>query len=463
MSAPIMRTPRAAPAALVRASANAPAGPLARPRGGAALLARPPARARRAPVSAPRPAAAYGRARAPAPGGARPPPRPAAAPPAPDDVLLPRSALIDKEVITRTSGRRLGYVNQIFVDPARLEVVALYLRASPVALGAASGDHVLLSSLRQVGDVVLVHDEAALLDPPADEAYGYLPLVGTEVVTEDGVPLGRVRDFVFSPDSGALALLRYDALGLPSIPQALLSCSSLAWDDITAVGPARVVARRGAERRAVRENEGWVSEYVSALVGALAGGGDDAEAAAGFGAGGDAYRADPAYAEWYRRHAGEYERYYGEALPVPVAAAAAPPPPPRRERPAPPPPPRPMALPPPQSTPFRQAVQAQPAAAAPQRARQAVPVGAAAWPPPTRRARQPPPTQQQQQQQQGLADAQDAARRRPPPGAAAARPIPQTGIPIVGPPSPGRRRDADGGYGEPAPERRQPLPQPEGF
>jgi sporulation protein YlmC with PRC-barrel domain len=151
---------------------------------------------------------------------------------------------MDKEVITRTSGKRLGYVNQLFVDPARLEVVSVYLRAGATSLGASSSEHVLLSSLRQIGDVVLVHDEGALLDPPADETYGYLKLVGSEVQTEDGVSLGKVRDFVFNPDNGQVASVRYDALGVASIPQALLSCYSLSWEDIVAVGPTKTIVRR---------------------------------------------------------------------------------------------------------------------------------------------------------------------------------------------------------------------------
>lgn len=100
---------------------------------------------------------------------------------------------MDKEVVTRTSGRRLGYVHQLTVDPARLEVAALYLRTSPTGLGAQATDHVLLYSLRQIGDVILVHDESALLDPPADEAAGYCKLVGAELVSESGVKLGKVR------------------------------------------------------------------------------------------------------------------------------------------------------------------------------------------------------------------------------------------------------------------------------
>lgn len=230
------------------------------------------------------------------------------------EVLLPRSVLMDKEIITRTSGKRLGYVNQLFVDPVRLEVVTLYLRQSISALGAANSEHVSLSSLRQIGDVVLVHDESALWDPPGDETLGYVRLVGSEVQTEDGVVLGKVRDFLFNPDNGEIASIRYDALGLPSIPQNLLSCSRLDWRDIVAVGPTKTIVRRGAERRAIKENEGWISEYVTSLVSLVAGldledAVEDSE---------EGYRADPAYASWYEQHAADYERYYNQKLPKPI-------------------------------------------------------------------------------------------------------------------------------------------------
>lgn len=277
-------------------------------------------------------------------------------PPSPDDVYLPRSLIMDKEVITRTSGRRLGYVNQLYVDPARLEVVSVYLRQGATSLGASNSDHVMISSLRQIGDVVLVHDESALLDPPADEMFGYIKLVGTEVQTEDGTPLGKVRDFVFNPDNGQIVNIRYDALGIPSIPQSLLSCYTLSWEDVVAVGPTKTIVRRGAERRAIKENDGWVSEYVSALVNALAGVTDDNEGASM--AGSESYRSDPAYAAWYQQHAAAYEQYYGQKLQKPIVAATPPPqerPPQQvRRRPQ-----QPMALPPPRSVPYKQAMQPQ--------------------------------------------------------------------------------------------------------
>lgn len=40
----------------------------------------------------------------------------------------------------RTSGRRLGYVQQMFVDPTSLAVVSLYLRRAANPIGAKNGE-----------------------------------------------------------------------------------------------------------------------------------------------------------------------------------------------------------------------------------------------------------------------------------------------------------------------------------
>ena len=75
------------------------------------------------------------------------------------------------------------------MDVDAWEVLALDVRPSII-----SGEQslVALESLRQVGDVILVHDERAALlrrGPPA----GALALVGSEVTTQEGTSLGRVR------------------------------------------------------------------------------------------------------------------------------------------------------------------------------------------------------------------------------------------------------------------------------
>lgn len=54
---------------------------------------------------------------------------------------------------------------------------ASFLCAPPCVLPAAAADHIMLSSLRQISDVILVHNEDALLDPIADDSVGFFPLV----------------------------------------------------------------------------------------------------------------------------------------------------------------------------------------------------------------------------------------------------------------------------------------------
>lgn len=51
-------------------------------------------------------------------------------------------------------------------------------------------------------------------------------------------PALQVRDFVFSPDSGRIGALRFDALGLPSLPDAFLTCKEVGMQDVQEVsGP----------------------------------------------------------------------------------------------------------------------------------------------------------------------------------------------------------------------------------
>lgn len=276
-------------------------------------------------------------------------------------LLLPRSILMDKEIITRTSGKRLGYIDDLYVDPVSLEVTSLYLRknvSSLTSLGSSGSgrDHVSLSSLRQIGDVVLVHDESSLLDPAADESLGFVRMVGSEVCTEDGLTLGKVRDFLFNPDNGQISSIRFDVLGLPSIPQELLGCSRLDERDIVAVGPTKTIVRRGADRRAVKESEGWITEYVTSFVNLIAG--MDIEEMGGNGGGNSSekYRADPAYAAWYERHARDYEVYYGKKLPEPITTNPRDMPQQRGQRSQ---RGRPLALPPPQRRSVGQALQSE--------------------------------------------------------------------------------------------------------
>lgn len=170
-------------------------------------------------------------------------------------VTLTRGQLVRKDVVTRTGGTRLGNVSQLWVDTDEWEVVALDVRPvgngvlSPVvnAVGGGAVDHVLMSSLRQVGDVVLVHDENAV--ERRWSSYGLSTVVGCDVVTERGTYIGRVRDFEFDPEDGLVQRLIVDALGLPVVPEQVVSTYAVDVSEILSSGMDRIIVADGAEAR----------------------------------------------------------------------------------------------------------------------------------------------------------------------------------------------------------------------
>jgi len=167
-------------------------------------------------------------------------------PPKPREVRLTRSDVVGKAVITRTSGLKLGVVRQAWVDASRWELVSLDVAPNALAIGESS-DAVMLQSLRQVGDVVLVHDESVLESNLS--TYGLNTLVGCELVTESGEYLGRVRDYLFHPETGKVVDIVFDSLGVPLIPDSIVSTYSLNVVEVVTAGPGRIIAKEGAERR----------------------------------------------------------------------------------------------------------------------------------------------------------------------------------------------------------------------
>ena len=159
------------------------------------------------------------------------------------DQIQQRSDLIGTQVITRNSGKKLGVVNQMWVDVDQREVVALGVRNTLVS---GEQEYMLLTDVKQIGDVVLVEDESAI--EPVD-IYGTSTLINSEVVTETGELLGKVRGFKFDPNDGQLTALVIASLGMPLIPSQVISTYELPIDEIVSSGPDRIVVFEGAEER----------------------------------------------------------------------------------------------------------------------------------------------------------------------------------------------------------------------
>lgn len=158
-----------------------------------------------------------------------------------------RSDLLGSQVITRDTGKRLGIVSQLWVDIDRREVVALGLRDNLLSgILAEVPKYMLLNSIYQIGDVILVDDENAIID---FDVESYSSLIRCEVITETGELLGRVHSFRFDIDDGKLSSLIVSSLGIPQIPDQLVSTYELPVEEIVSSGPDRLIVFEGAEER----------------------------------------------------------------------------------------------------------------------------------------------------------------------------------------------------------------------
>ncbi|MBD2137386.1 PRC-barrel domain-containing protein [Anabaena sp. FACHB-1237] len=159
--------------------------------------------------------------------------------------IVRRSDILNTQVITRDNGKRLGIVSQIWVDIDQREVVALALRDSLLSISSLPR-YMYLSTINQIGDVILVDNEDAIEDVDIDTLSN---LMNWEVITETGEVLGKVRGFKFNGETGKLQSIVIASLGIPQIPDQFLSTYEISIDEVVSTGPSRLIVFEGAEER----------------------------------------------------------------------------------------------------------------------------------------------------------------------------------------------------------------------
>ncbi|PSB05259.1 PRC-barrel domain-containing protein [Merismopedia glauca] len=165
-----------------------------------------------------------------------------------------RADIINTQVITNDNAKRLGVVKDLLVDIDRREVVALGLRDNLLSV-AGMPRYMVVESIRQWGDVILVDNEDAIEDIDVD---AYSSLINSEVITETGEMLGKVRGFKFDVETGKLTSIIIATLGLPQIPDRVLSTYELSIEEVVSSGPNRLIVFEGAEERLMQLTVGFL-------------------------------------------------------------------------------------------------------------------------------------------------------------------------------------------------------------
>jgi sporulation protein YlmC with PRC-barrel domain len=171
------------------------------------------------------------------------------------ELIRQRADLIDTQVIAKDTGKRLGIVKDLLVDIDSREVVALGLRDGFLAAPGGLVKYMYLSSVEKMGDVILVPTDDAIedIDPEA-----YSNLINCEVITETGDMLGKVRGFKFSGDDGKLTSIIIAAIGIPLIPDNVISTYEFSIDEVVSSGPNRLIVFEGSEERLEQLSVGFL-------------------------------------------------------------------------------------------------------------------------------------------------------------------------------------------------------------
>jgi sporulation protein YlmC with PRC-barrel domain len=166
-----------------------------------------------------------------------------------------RADLINTQVIAKDTGKRLGIVKDLLVDIDSREVVALGLRDGFLAAPGGLVKYMYLSSAEKMGDVILVPTDDAIEDIDPEN---YTNLINCEVITETGDMLGKVRGFKFSSDDGKLTSIIIAAIGLPLIPDNVISTYEFSIDEVVSSGPNRLIVFEGSEERLEQLSVGFL-------------------------------------------------------------------------------------------------------------------------------------------------------------------------------------------------------------
>ncbi len=169
-----------------------------------------------------------------------------------------RGSVLGIQVLSKATAVRLGTVTQIWLDVDQRKVMGVTVAERTIpSTTIAIGDtfYMSLERISLLGpDAILVEDESVLEDILISERY--TTLIGNEVVTESGEPLGKVRDFKFDPETGNLLHLIIASIGNPVIPASLISTYEIDVNEIIAVGRDRIIVTEGMEERMTQLTRG---------------------------------------------------------------------------------------------------------------------------------------------------------------------------------------------------------------
>ncbi|CAN1209738.1 hypothetical protein TUMEXPCC7403_05900 [Tumidithrix helvetica PCC 7403] len=89
-------------------------------------------------------------------------------------------------------------------------------------------------------------------------------LIGIEVITSDGIVIGRIKNIV-SDENRGIGSLAFVSSCLFPIPERYRSVYQICFDDIAVIGMEYLIVRKGVEKKLVRLTVGLIDRFIVRL------------------------------------------------------------------------------------------------------------------------------------------------------------------------------------------------------
>ncbi|MGK7907861.1 MAG: PRC-barrel domain-containing protein [Synechococcus sp.] len=167
-----------------------------------------------------------------------------------------RFQVLGSPVIDQTSAAQVGIVSEVWVDLERQQVLALSVIDSAfdrIERFLVLGDRVKIGR-----DAILIESDDAFEEPDLE---GLEKVIGLNVVTETGTRLGRIKNFLFDPDSGEIIDYHVSSLGIPLIPAFLSNTYGMKAEELVSVG-GDLIAADGTENRLFEVSTSFITQLI---------------------------------------------------------------------------------------------------------------------------------------------------------------------------------------------------------
>ncbi len=171
--------------------------------------------------------------------------------------LVKQSEVLNRLVLDRSTAEEVGRVEQLWLNPQSHQIVGLTCKSGFLGANKRSFTWAQIETIGK--DSILVNNSPEETDPEKPESA--ISLIGHEVWTDAGNKVGKIVDYLFVPQTGAVVNYLFVSSGWRGVLDGIYLLPSAA---IASAGSKRVIVADAIVQDTQQYAEGWNQKVTQA-------------------------------------------------------------------------------------------------------------------------------------------------------------------------------------------------------